>query len=679
MQKATQICKFLFLVSLVILSFFSISVKSFAGCERVYFKPFSKQVFSDQVSFLPFTEPKDITGDGNLDLLGFTNIPNSAVINKLYIYPGTGSGEFSAPIILNLPTFIVNNIIISDFNNDNKNDIVVLLVSNPKSALIYQNDGNGNFNPLTPSPLANNSEILLNLVDINNDGIGDLFTINGTSYFYRFGNADGTFGIPVQISKAVYSQPADFDGNGKIDFPVIMGTSQNAVIGFYLNQGNGVFFLDETTVNLNGPLTRLYVRDLNNDGKPDLIGYSDTTVFVIKNLGNKNFSKSEYEIPSEMRQSIYKPTANTGDFNGDGFVEFIVTQHTPPSYLIFTNDGTGNFTQRFYPRKANGKIFGDFDNDNKTDYVEFKSLTFQNIKSGNSIFPEPQITVSKNVCSTYGQTKIVDFNGDSLTDRVFWRESDGRWRYKLAVFPFSEVIINWGLSGDIPVLGDYDGDGKTDIAVYRPSNGVWYILNSSDGSFTFTRFGISEDKPVASDFDGDGKTDIAVYRPSTRVWYILNSSDHHVQITRFGLSEDKPVPEDYDGDGKTDIAVYRPSTGVWYILRSSDGNFSALGWGVASDIPTPADFDGDGKADFSVYRPSEGLWYILRSNNFHYIAYRFGISEDIPQVGDWNGNGIVDLGVYRPSSGNWYSSDTTFQYSYPAAGEISLSSIIKNQ
>jgi hypothetical protein len=48
-----------------------------------------------------------------------------------------------------------------------------------------------------------------------------------------------------------------------------------------------------------------------------------------------------------------------------------------------------------------------------------------------------------------------------------------------------------GLSGDVPVPGDYDGDGLTDIAIFRASTNTWHVL----GQFAIV-FGASGDIPV---------------------------------------------------------------------------------------------------------------------------------------------------------------------------------------
>jgi hypothetical protein len=57
--------------------------------------------------------------------------------------------------------------------------------------------------------------------------------------------------------------------------------------------------------------------------------------------------------------------------------------------------------------------------------------------------------------------------------------------------------VNQSGTGASGFLFDYDGDGKTDIAVWRPENGLWFIINSSDGSYTFTQLGDLNDIPIS--------------------------------------------------------------------------------------------------------------------------------------------------------------------------------------
>jgi hypothetical protein len=56
------------------------------------------------------------------------------------------------------------------------------------------------------------------------------------------------------------------------------------------------------------------------------------------------------------------------------------------------------------------------------------------------------------------------------------------------------LVVNWRVSGDLPLSGDQDGDGKSDFIVWRPSGGIWFTQFATGGS-AVVGWGASGDKP----------------------------------------------------------------------------------------------------------------------------------------------------------------------------------------
>ena len=102
-------------------------------------------------------------------------------------------------------------------------------------------------------------------------------------------------------------------------------------------------------------------------------------------------------------------------------------------------------------------------------------------------------------------------------------------------------MLNFGVTGDKTVPGDYTGDGKADVAVFHPPTGEWFILRSEDFSYFAFPWGANGDVPVPGDYDGDGKFEAAVFRPSDTTWYINQTSGGPAFIN-FGAPTDRPVP-----------------------------------------------------------------------------------------------------------------------------------------
>jgi hypothetical protein len=181
-------------------------------------------------------------------------------------------------------------------------------------------------------------------------------------------------------------------------------------------------------------------------------------------------------------------------------------------------------------------------------------------------------------------TFYLDFNGNGKWDGA---AIDRQFRF--------------GISGDTPITGDWSGTGKTRIGVYRPGNQTFYLDFNGNGQWDGAvidrqfRFGISGDVPITGDWDGDGKTEIGVYRPSNRFFCLdLNGNGQWDGPAidgsfLFGNPGDTGIAGDWTSSGKTKIGVFRSShTNFWLDWNANnqwDGTTidRAVSFGATSD------------------------------------------------------------------------------------------------
>jgi hypothetical protein len=265
---------------------------------------------------------------------------------------------------------------------------------------------------------------------------------------------------------------------------------------------------------------------------------------------------------------------------------------------------------------------------------------------------------------------VWDIDHDGRGDMVVWRPETGDWYVRLSDNPGAPPFVrNWGVHGDVPVIGDYDGDGVGDFAVWRPSTGTWYVLLSTT---QYTQsisivLGTTDDIPVPGDYDGDGRTDAAVWSPVNGAWAIRLSSTAYTRTVshQWGSPDDRPVVGDFDGDGKADLGVWQPSTG-WWSVRLSHVNYAPVHtltrrWGLdnQADVPVVSDFDGDGVSDIAVWKKSWGTWHLLSSQADFAEASARTISlglpgiDDRPVAADYDGDGRADVAMWQAATGLW--------------------------
>lgn len=205
--------------------------------------------------------------------------------------------------------------------------------------------------------------------------------------------------------------------------------------------------------------------------------------------------------------------------------------------------------------------------------------------------------------------------------------------------------------------------------VYTAGN--WTLKNGNATASPNTNFsyGLSNEIPVMGDWNGDGTRTPGVVRNSRFgrlgdevLWWRLKNSVGGGQpdlIFSYGRPGDIPIVGDWNGSGVETVGVIR---GNEFRLRNANGTGepdNVFTFGQVGDQFIVGDWNGDGVATPGYVR--NGTWYLRNSNSAGQpdIVFNYGLPTDTPIVGDWDGNGSDTPGVIRNGTtwllrnGNW--------------------------
>jgi hypothetical protein len=295
----------------------------------------------------------DFDGDGKQDIV----VPDSSG-KSISVFLNAGNGTFGPAVITTLN--IINStgaILVGDWNEDGKQDILVATVAGSQLAIPLLGNGDGTFQEQPGIP---NSFGFLSgqVADFNGDGHLDAFLGgNGQPYLF-FGRGDSSF---IQQSVPSGSFPGDYfsvavgDINGDKVLDVVgadtgdPGGSTGGSIDIFPGQAGGGFASPSfyPSVALAYPES-VELADFNLDHKLDLLVSTPNGVFIALGNGDGTLKMQLNDLilisfPSSPSATLDSFNALAADLNGDGKPDVVALDGTTGTLTLALNEGAGAF------------------------------------------------------------------------------------------------------------------------------------------------------------------------------------------------------------------------------------------------------------------------------------------------------------------------------------------------
>jgi hypothetical protein len=441
----------------------------------------------------------DYNRDGLSDIALQINDQSAGI--RLNIYQNKGNGAFalvSSFLIAQPPNPSSYALTVGDFNQDGNPDMagfkdIGIWSENIGNHVIYL-WGNGTGEFLSEKFFISNVTSMAT-GDVSDDGIDDVITGHlGTAISALLGSKTRNLPRPTYLPQSSAGQLSAADVNGDEYLDLMVSDDAHSASGMiYLNDGHGHF-----AQGISVPAEARIIADLNDDGKAELVGGDDSSLWVWPGIGNPAYPVAP------IRTSTSRPPDQLQilDINQDGHMDIFSTNKQKGSMFLYA---LGNLAFEAGDLKAPNDPYaiGDFNNDGNLDILYERNLY---LGDGNGKF-SPPYTVNGLEYQYESQYAMSDLNGDGISDivnnsRIFYGQGDG-------VFFYQGFLTN---SGNNVLTGDYNGDGLSDILF--SSNGGFATIFTNDGKGGFLRSfiatGMTVNHMIQADFNNDSKPDIAL-------------------------------------------------------------------------------------------------------------------------------------------------------------------------
>jgi len=324
------------------------------------------------------------------------------------------------------------------------------------------------------------------LLDYNNDGLLDIFFVNG-------GKIAGGLRVPENFERndprywnRLYRQ--DRDGSFR-------DVTQAAGLG---NAGNGNYGMG------------VAVGDYDNDGFPDIYVTNYGKNILYHNNGDGTFT--DVTAKAGVAAGGWSVSAGFLDYNNDGHLDLFVTRYM--EWDADHNKICGGDWHTYCPP-------GEFPATTNVLYRNRGDGTFEDVSEQSGIAAKKgrALGVAFADCDGDGFTDIFVSN-DGMQQYFYHNNGDGTFKECALEVGLALTADGKGLSGMGTVFQDYDNDGRPDVLVTvlpRELYGLYH--NDGDGSFTYKSLeaglgaltsGSSGWGVGFEDFDNDGWKDLFV-------------------------------------------------------------------------------------------------------------------------------------------------------------------------